>query len=114
MSEGADAPDGVAQNARGGEKHFASVVAGRVAGLGGRAPFGGKPRLETIRLFGDQKKPHVRVLIAAKFRTPSFEHACPFGSKKMPSRPSGDQIFLAVEIWHPEAVDHIRGRELQQ
>src|SRR5207302_7646531 len=108
------APDSVAKNARGGEKHVASVVAGGVAGLGGRAPLSGQPRLETIRLFGDQKKPHVRVLIAAKFRTSSFEHSCPFGSKQMPGRPSGDQIFLAVEIWHPEAVDHICRRELQQ
>src|SRR5436190_24069503 len=114
MSEGADAADGVAQNARRREKHFASVVAGRVVWLGSLAPLSGKPCVETIRLFDDQKKSHVCVLIAAKFCTSSFEHSYPFGSKKMSRRSSGNQIFLAVEIWYPEAVDYIRGRELQE
>src|SRR5438477_5424456 len=114
MSERADAADGVAENAGGGEKDLTSALARRVRGLGGRAALRDKPRLECIPLFGDQKKSHVRVLIAAEFCTSSLEHSRPFGSKKMTSRPSGEQILLAGEIWDPEAVDHIGGRQLEK
>ena len=54
------------------------------------------------------------MLIPAEFRASSLEQSRAFGSKNQPSRPPRDQIFLAVEIWNPEAVDHVVGRQLQQ
>src|SRR5947207_758063 len=98
MPEGTGASNGVAKHARGRQKHLAPALAGRIGGFGGRTALSGQPRLEAVWVLGDEDQPHVCVLIPAEFRTPSFEHTRPSGSKNLSSQPPWDQVPLAVEI----------------
>ena len=63
--------------------------------------------------FGDDVERHVRVLQPAELRALAAEDARTIGLHPDRRGVAGNQIALAVEVRHPEAVDHVARRDLQ-
>ena len=111
---GVGAPDGVASGASG--PHEDVTAASRSAASGGSRAgcrmASSQPSKSSIR-FGDDVEGHVRVLQPAELRALAAEDARPIGLHPDRRRVARNQIALALKVRHPETVDDVARRDLQ-
>ena len=114
LAGGVRAADRVAAGASGLHEDVAAAALGRARA--DRAPAAAWPssqRFEVAVGLRDDVERHVRVLQAAELRALAAEDAGPIGLEPDRRRVARNQIALALEVRHPEAVDDVARRHLQ-
>ena len=79
-------------------------------GAGGLRAAASSHRSNSASRLGDDVERHVRVLQAAELGALAAKDARPVGLQPDRGRVAGNQIALAVEVRHPEAVDDVARR----
>ncbi|HET7055898.1 MAG TPA: hypothetical protein VFI12_05510, partial [Thermomicrobiales bacterium] len=69
-----------------------------------------EPRPEPHGRLDEDEQAHVRVLEAAELAAAAAVDADPVGVEEDPVALARDRVDLAVQLGHPEAVDHVRRR----
>ena len=114
---GLGARDGVAHRAGAAQEQILAVADRRRrhgAGRRGRRALLLQPGLELRRRLRDDDEPHLGVLRAAELRALAAVHAGAIGLDVGGGVVTRDEVALAVQRRHPEAVDHVARHEHQQ
>jgi len=91
-------------------EHVEAVAGVGIVGRGSGSALRLQPLLELRRRLGDDEQRHVGVLQAAELRALAAIGAGPVGAHRQRVRLPWDEVHLAGEIGHPEAVDRSRHR----
>jgi hypothetical protein len=99
--------DGVAEHAGAGQEDAKPVALLVGRGLRGGLPLMCLPTRELFLWLGKDVERHMGMLQATELGALAAEHPGPVGLQMQRVHLARDQVLLALEVRHPEAVDHV-------
>src|SRR3954467_7509014 len=97
----------MARRARPREEDLPPIARARIVRYGGRCSRLGEPRGEILARAPDEGKRHLRMLGAAELGALRPVDASAVRVEEERRRVAGDQVALADEVRHPEAVNDV-------